>query len=44
MDFAVLIFVKISLFWLVFILKGGHALAQLVEALRNKPESCGFDS
>ena len=23
---------------------GGHAVAQLVEALRYKPEGCGFDS
>ena len=27
-----------------FIYTGGHAVAQLVEALRYKPEGCGFDS
>jgi len=35
------------LFWQISkLLKGsvGHAVAQLVEALRYKPEGCGFDS
>jgi hypothetical protein len=27
-----------------FILKTGHAVVQLVEALRYKPEGCGFHS
>jgi hypothetical protein len=34
-------------FWIIFILvfnEGGHAMVQLVEALRYKPEVRGFDS
>jgi hypothetical protein len=31
-------------FFLVFSWNSGHALAQLVVALRYKPEGCGFDS
>ena len=28
----------------MYILLRGHAVAQLVEALRNRSEGCGFDS
>jgi len=28
----------------IYGLKWGHAVAQLFEALRSKPEDCGFDS